>query len=695
MNKLILLSLAILTVACMGPAREDPYLWLEDVDGVKALEFIDTQNKATLDRLSGLQNYMDIYNKSLAIYTSTEKLAYPTIYGDYIYSFWTAVDHERGIWRRTSFQEYLTENPNWDELLDLDELARHDSTHWVLNGVTGLCPTYDLFLVYLSEGGSDATIVREFDVRKKKFVDDGFKLDESDATVEYIDRDNVLVSTDFGPNTLTRSGHPRQVRIWKRGTPLERAQLIHEGESTDIEIKGYMLGDQDRRYLLVDQDISTYVTHTFAWIDNKLIRLDIPDNYGIPAILRDQLILDLKEDWEVDGKTYKQGNLLSLNFSELLQGRKEIQTLVQPTDSTSIFDVTSTATRLLVNLLTNVSNKLYLYSFSNGQWTREQVQAPNLGSLNVTTTDVNSDRYFIEYENFLTPTSLYVGDARHNTLRQCSSLPASFDGSKYKVDQYKAVSKDGTPIPYFMVSSTNMIRDGGNPTLVYAYGGFELSEVPFYSGTIGVAWLEKGGVFVQANVRGGGEFGPEWHQAGMKEKKQNVIDDLHAVAEDLVNRKITSKRNLGIMGGSNGGLLVGNAFTQQPELYHAVVCIAPLLDMKRYTQLGAGASWVGEYGDPGKAEEWEYLSKLSPYHQLRKGMKYPEVFFYTSSNDDRVHPAHARKMAAKMMDMGYAAYFYENREGGHGGFSIATQRAQSTALQYSYLLLKLQRTSTN
>jgi prolyl oligopeptidase len=689
MKTFILFSLAILAGSSMLRAQSDSYLWLEEIEGERALEFVAKQNKATVDRLSKLSEYERIYSKSLEIYNSADKIPYPKVYGQYVYNFWKDKDHLRGIWRRASKQNYVSRNPEWEVLLDLDELSKRDNAKWVFEGVSGLHPTYNLFLVYLSDGGGDAAIVREFDVNKKEFVENGFSVGEAQTGAEYVDENTVLISTDFGKNSLTTSEYPRQVRIWKRGTSLGDAQIIFEGDTTDVEAKGYIVRDNLTNYILIDQDVSTYATHTYAWVNNKLPRLDIPDNHGISAIQNNQLILQLFEDWTVNRTTYKQGSLLSLNFTALVNGKKEIQVVVKPDEFTSIYDVSHTKNRLLVNLLTNVKNELYTYWFSNGKWEKEKVKAPDFGTLEVTSTDEVSDQYFFEFENFLIPTTLFVGDAQEKTFQLCKALPAFFDGTKYRFEQNKATSKYGTLIPYFVVSSNRMDSNGSNPTLLHAYGGFGSSEVPFYSGVIGNTWLENGGVFVLANVRGGGEFGPQWHQAGIKEKKQNTFDDFHAVAEDLISRKITSNKNLGILGGSNGGLLVGVAFTERPELYNAVVCIAPLLDMQRYTKLLGGASWIGEYGEPDKPDEWQYLKKYSPYHNLKKGIKYPEVFFYTSTKDDRVHPGHARKMAAKMIDMGYPIFFYENTEGGHSGSSTNEQRARANALEYSYLWMRL------
>lgn len=684
-----MLSMLISAICFGSNAQEDPFKWLEEVEGDRALDFVKKQNKITEDRLSTHKVYQEIYSKSLEIYNSPDKIAYPTVNGDFIYNFWQDKEHVRGIWRRASKQSYESGSPDWEVLLDLDEMSKKDNIQWVFKGASGLHPTYDLFLVNLSKGGGDAVEIREFDVNRKAFVEGGFLIEESKGGAGFLDRNTVIVSTDFGDNTMTTSGYPRQARIWKRGTPLQTAKLVYEAEKTDMGSWGGQLRDGAESYTLITKYITIFTSHTYIWVNDKLVKLDIPEDAAPSGLLNNQLVLNLKSDWSVNGVTYPQGTLVSLDFKELIKGQKKIQVILQPDALTSVQEVSSTKSKLLVNLLTNVKSELYIYSFDNGKWESEKVDAPDFGTIGLAATDELSDEYYFTFTNFLTPTTLFIANAGDNTFEAFKSLPAYFDGSKYQVQQFQAKSKDGTMVPYFVVSSKSAKLDGRNPTLLYAYGGFELSQVPSYSGTTGTGWLENGGVYVLANIRGGGEFGPKWHQAGLKEKRQNVYDDFHAVAEDLISRKITSNKNLGIFGGSNGGLLVGVAFTQRPDLYQAVVCAVPLLDMQRYSQLLAGASWMGEYGDPDKPEEWAFIKKYSPYHNLKEGVSYPEVYFFTSTKDDRVHPGHARKMAAKMMDMGYPVLYYENMEGGHAGSSTNEQRAKSTALMYSYLLMKL------
>lgn len=689
----ILILLAILSSIIVS-AQNDPYLWLEEVDSEKALEFVQNQNRITVDNLCKVKEYKNIYTKCLEIYNSKDRIAYPSIYGEYIYNFWQNKEHVRGIWRRSLKEKYINNNPEWEVLLDLDEMSMKDSVKWVYKGVNGLYPDYNRFIIRLSKGGGDATVKMEFDVEKKKFVENGFYIKESKSRVRYLDENTLLLSSDLDENEKTTSGYPRRVRLWERGTLLKESEIIYEGDTTDVISYGFTLRDGSEKYTMIGCRKTFYSGNTFAWVENKAIKLNIPNDCENHGILNNQLIIDLKSDWKVNEKIYKQGTLVSLDFKALLKGSIEIQLILQPDEFTSVSSVSRTKNKLLINLLTNVKSELHTYSFNNGKWNNKKVNAPEFGTISVIDTDEFSDKYFFTFKNFLTPTTLYFADAQNNDLKPCKSLPAYFDAGKYDVKQFTAKSKDGTLIPYFVVSPKNMKKNGENPTLLYAYGGFEISSRPFYSSTLGTAWFENGGVFVLANIRGGGEFGPKWHQAGLKEKRQNIYDDFHAVAEDLIEKKITSPKKLGIEGGSNGGLLVGVAFTQRPDLYNAVVCKVPLLDMKRYNKLLAGASWIGEYGNPDIPEEWNYIKEYSPYHNLKKDVEYPEVFFTTSTRDDRVHPAHARKMVSKMVDMGHPVYYYENTEGGHAGSSTNEQWAKSNALVYSYLLMKLKHTST-
>lgn len=688
MKKSIVAFLFLFTNIYTVTAQEDPYLWLEEVDGKKALDFVEKQNKLTTDVLMQQKEYQDIYTKSLAVLNDTDKIAYPGIYGDLIYNFWTDKEHVRGIWRRTTKASYATKNPVWETLLDVDAMSKDENVKWVFKGAQGLYPNYDKFLVSLSNGGGDAVVVKEFDAVTKKFMPTGFSLPESKTNISYIDANTVIVGTNFGEGSMTTSGYPRVVKIWKRGTKISEAKTIYEGDATDVSDSGHIMRDGKINYLVVGKGETFYTSKSFVMVNDKLVKLDLPDDSQANGILNNQLIVSLKSDWTVNGKTYKQGSAVSLNFTSLIKGTKDIQLIYEPDTFSSVAEITTTKSLLLVNILNNVKSELYSYAFTNGKWSKTKINAPEFGTISINATDEFSDNYYFNYQNFLSPTSLYSANAKNNSVVKVKSLKEYFDGSKYKIEQFKMKSKDGEMIPYFVISSKNIKYNGTNPTLLNAYGGFEVSMEPFYSGVIGEAWLEKGGVFVLANIRGGGEFGPKWHQAGLKEKRQNIYNDFHGVAEDLIAKKITSSQHLGIMGGSNGGLLMGVAFTQRPDLYNAVVCQVPLLDMQRYNKLLAGASWMGEYGNP-DTSDWEFIKKYSPYQNVKKDTKYPEVFFMTSTRDDRVHPGHARKMAAKMIDFGDKIYYYENTEGGHGGSSTNEQRAKFYALYYSYLWMKL------
>ncbi len=666
---------------------EDPYMWLENVDSEKALEWVEKWNEKSLDVLTSQEDYQQLYEQNLEILNSTDRIASPSIYGDYIYNFWQDQEHERGIWRRTPRESYIAGNPQWEILLDVDELSAKDDVKWVFKGATGLFPYYNRFLVSLSKGGGDAVIIREFDVNSKSFVEDGFYIPEAKGSASWIDNNTLMVSTDFGEG-VTTSGYPTQVKIWKRGTDLQDAKEVFKGREEDMGIWGYTVPTENKVYKFITHRTSFYEGSYYFVENDKLVKPKLPEDIALTTIFDDKVIFQLKSAWEINNNTFDQGSVISIPYNDLMAGENNFELVVEPDERSSITSINSTKDRLLVNMLVNVKNELYVCNYSNG-WKKEKIKAPDFGAISLGSADEFSNGYFFYFQNFLEPSTLYYGNAESGKFSAVQSLPHWFDTGKFEVKQFEAVSKDGTRIPYFVVHAKNMKMDGENPTLLYAYGGFEVPRIPSYSAITGSNWLEKGGVYVLANIRGGGEFGPKWHQAGLKENRQRVYDDFHSVAEDLIERKITSSEKLGIYGGSNGGLLVGVAFTQRPDLYEAVVSAVPLLDMKRYNKLLAGASWMAEYGNPDIPEEWEFIKEYSPYHNLAKGKDYPEVFFTTSTRDDRVHPGHARKMVAKMNEMGYDVYYFENMEGGHAGASTNQQSAQRYALLYSYLKMKL------
>jgi prolyl oligopeptidase len=687
---MLIISFMLATGVSSGLIDEDPYIWLEDVHGSKAIKWVEEKNRESLDYISGHPKYQEIYTKNLAIYNSADRIPVPSILGDFIYNFWQDPEHERGIWRRTLREKYLEGNPEWDILLDLDEMSREDGVKWVFKGASGLFPEYSRFMVSLSKGGADATVTREFDVNDKTFVEDGFQLPEAKGAVSWLDENTLFVASDFGEGTVTTSGYPRQLRLWRRGQPASEAPVIFDGKTSDVLISGSVINKPEGQYAIIRRVITFYTSHYYVFNNNGLIKLDIPEDVNLVDILQGQLILELKSDWKSGTKIFRQGSLVSSDYARLLKGEKKVTSILEPGHRSSISLASASRNKLIVSVLENVSSELYSYAFNGDQWTGTRIETPEMGTINIGSVSVFSDEYFFLYQNFLTPSSLYFVN-QEGRLKTIYSLPDFFDAEKYQVWQHEAESSDGTKVPYFVLGPKNMEHNGKNPTLLYAYGGFEISMLPSYSAITGNSWLEQGGVYVLANIRGGGEFGPRWHQSGLKENRQRVFDDFHAVAEDLINKRITTGSHLGIQGGSNGGLLVAAAFTQRPELYGAVVCQVPLLDMKRYHKLLAGASWMGEYGNPDIPEEWEYIKKHSPYHNLSEKQDYPPVFFTTSTRDDRVHPGHARKMVAKMQDMGHIVHYYENMEGGHAGASTNEQRAMTSALGFTYLLMNLQR----
>jgi prolyl oligopeptidase len=575
-------------------------------------------------------------------------------------------------------------------VIDLDALAAAESENWVWHGADCLRPGYERCLVSLSRGGADASVVREFDLAAKAFVKDGFFLPEAKSSAGWLDRDHLYVGTDFGPGSMTTSGYPRIARVWRRGTPLAAAETIYEGKPEDVSITAFRDHARGFERDLVVRGITFYSDETFLRRDGRLVKIDKPDSANA-NVWREWLLLDLREDWTVAGRTYPAGALLAADLEAFLRGGRELAVLFEPTERKSLAGYSSTKRHLLVNELDNVRNRVFVLTPKDGTWAREALPGtPDLGTVTAEAVDEDeSDDYFLTITDYLTPTSLSIGTVGAAAPSKLKQLPSFFDARGLHVEQHETASRDGTRVPYFQVSRRSLALDGKSPTLLYGYGGFEVPLVPGYSAGVGAAWLEKGGVFVVANIRGGGEFGPRWHQAALKANRHRAFEDFAAVAEDLVRRRVTSTPHLGIQGGSNGGLLVGNMLTMRPDLWGAVVCQVPLLDMRRYHQLLAGASWMGEYGDPDDPKEWEFIRTFSPYHNLTDGVRYPPTLFTTSTRDDRVHPAHARKMVARMLEAGQPVLYYENVEGGHGGAANNKQTAFMNALAYAFLWQKL------
>jgi prolyl oligopeptidase len=671
-----------------GQSNDDAFQWLEDVSSEKALAWAKEHNAKSTAVLEARPEYKPIYARTLQILDSKEKIPTPELLGETVYNFWRDDAHERGLWRRTTLASYRTATPQWETVLDVDALAKADGKAWVFHGADCLAPDYVRCMVSLSPGGSDAAERREFDTKTKQFVPGGFSLPEAKSNVGWKDADTLWVGTDFGPGTMTSSGYPRLVKLWKRGTPLASARTVFECKPEDVGTSGRTEILSDGRYDLVTRTPAFFRQEAFLLLGDRLVKLDLPEDARIRAFFRDRLLFSLRSDWTAGGKTYREGSLLAGTVDDVLRGVRRFDVLFEPSARVSLAGVDRTKDRVLLETLDNVRSRITALSLEGGSWKRSEIPTPGVGTADLSATSDETETFFFTYQDFSTPVSLWLSE-KGGEPAKVKTMPAFFDATGVTTEQFEATSKDGTKIPYFVVRPKGAKKDGTAPTLLYGYGGFEVSEVPHYSGTVGSAWLSRGGVYVLANIRGGGEFGPAWHKAAVKDQHIHNFEDFSAVARDLSARKITSARHLGIMGGSQGGLLVGGTMALYPDLFHAVVAQVPLADMKRFNHLLAGASWMAEYGDPDKPEDWAYIQTWSPFQLLKPDAKYPTPFFWTNTRDDRVHPAHARKMVAKLEAQGHPVYYFENTEGGHGSGAVNKQTAQVTALQYAYLWMML------
>ena len=702
------LSLSLVTAAFTCPARadettsdstkkvsdvtekEDPYLWLEDVTGEKALNWVKERNAKTQSQFEANPEFNKLKDDLLEILNSKERIPFVTKFGDHYYNFWRDEKNERGVWRRTTLEEYRQASPKWEVVLDLDAVAAAENENWVWSGAQLLRPGYKLALISLSRGGADATVTREFDMETKSFVKDGFYRPEAKGSLGWIDENNVFVSTDFGEGSMTTSGYPRLAKRWKRGTPMDKAELIYEGVPTDMSVSAIHDDTPGFERNFVSRNLAFYNDELY-WLnpEGKLIKIDAP-NTANKNVIREYLTLELRDAWEVEGNKYAAGSLIVIKFDDFIAGKRKFDVAFEPSENTSLASYGATKDHFYINVLEDVKNRIYVLTPTPDGWKREPLNgAPQFGTISVSAVDSDeSNDYFLTVTDYITPTTLMMGSIG-KAPEKLKQLPAYFDASDLEITQNFATSDDGTRVPYFMVGKKNLKMDGSNPTLLYGYGGFEISLTPSYSGSVGRAWLTQGGVYVVANIRGGGEYGPRWHQAALKANRLRAYEDFAAVAKDLVQRGVTKPERLGIQGGSNGGLLVGNMFTLYPNLFSAAVCQVPLLDMKRFHLLLAGASWMAEYGNPDKEGEWDFIKTYSPYQNVQANTKYPTVLFTTSTRDDRVHPGHARKMMARMEEQGHTVKYYENIEGGHGGSANNKQAAYMQALAYSFLKQQL------
>jgi prolyl oligopeptidase len=671
------------------PGAQDPYLWLEDVHGAKALDWVKTQNAKSTAVLQADADYQKDYDAILKVLDATDRIPYGELDHQYVFNFWQDAQHPKGIWRRTSIADYTNAAPAWDVLLDVDKLALDDHENWVWKGAD-CTPSLKRCLLTLSRGGGDAAVVREFDLATKSFVKDGFELTEAKSQITWLDEDAVLFGTDFGPGSMTSSGYPRVVKIWKRGEPMANARTVYEGKESDVASAGVVFHNPVGTIAVIQRAV-TFFTSEYFWLasDGTSRQLPLPPGADLKGAQGDNLLFTLREDWSPPGEApIRKGSLVACRAQA---GEKAVRiataVLYTPDAHSSIDEVAAGRDAVYVSINHDVTGSIHVFRRgANQAWSESALALPGGGSTHIVSANDWGPEAQFRFESYTTPTTLYAtaGDGAPAPIK---SLPARFDATGLATEQFFATSQDGTRVPYFVTRSRSLT--GPAPTVLYGYGGFEVSLTPSYSANFGMLWLTRGGVYVVANIRGGGEYGPAWHQAALLENRQKAYDDFQAVAMDLVKRGITTAKQLGIMGGSNGGLLVSANMVERPDLFGAVVCQVPLVDMIRYTHIGAGASWEAEYGDPDRPADRAWIMKYSPYQNVKKAKRYPPVFFVTATSDDRVTPVHARKMAARMEEQGHTVLFYENTDGGHAAAADHRQAAEMWALSFVYLKQRL------
>ncbi|MGE5697571.1 MAG: prolyl oligopeptidase family serine peptidase [Candidatus Sericytochromatia bacterium] len=669
---------------------DDPYLWLEDITGEAALEWVRAHNEPTLAELCNVR-FEQFRAEALDVLDTDARIPYVVRRGDYLYNFWRDAEHPRGLWRRTTLAQYRRETPDWDVLIDVDALAAAEDENWVWAGANVIEPDHSLALISLSRGGADAAVEREFDLDTRKFVDDGFVVAEAKTTIDWEDHDTVLLGTDFGDGSLTDSGYPRLVKRWRRGESLADAELVFSGTHVDVSIGASVDRTPGFERTLVYRSIDFYNTEIYELrsdarssrnrrIDSEFIRIDAPTDASL-SVHRQWLLIELRSHWYTAAGQYSAGSLLAADYEEFLAGTTQLRVVFEPDEHTCLNHYAWTRDRLVVVTLVDVASRVELVT--PGEWSRKPVTGlPDATNTVIVAADRLGDEFFLDSSGFDRPSCLLRGVAG-GMLEVVKSSPEFFDTEDVYVAQYFATSADGTRVPYFVVGHRD--ANGPGPTLLGGYGGFEVARTPGYDGVLGRLWLARGGTYVLANIRGGGEYGPTWHTQAMRAGRHRVTEDFAAVAEDLVNRGITTVAQLGAAGGSNGGLLMGVMLTRYPELFGALVCSVPLLDMRRFHLLLAGASWVAEYGNPDEPGDWEFIEKYSPYHNVSADRRYPPVLITTSTRDDRVHPGHARKMTAALEAAGHHVRYYENIEGGHAGAADNKQAAFKSALMFEFL----------
>lgn len=679
-------------LAAQDSDADDPYIWLEEIQGEKALAKVDQWNADTEHLLTAAPEYPIAKAWAKQILDDTRQIAMPdAIMGEHVTNLWRDADNPRGLWRIASLESYMAGAPEWRVLIDVDQLGKDESQSWVWHGANCFAPDYARCLVSLSPGGTDADVVREFDVTTGAFVEDGFTLPEAKSNVAWYDKDTLFVGTDEGAGSLTDSGYPRLVKLWQRGTEFSEARQIAEGEQADISVSGFSVLDGETRWRFVNRSPSFW-TNRFSLVkdDGSTIGLPLPEDAEFEAVLGGFVIAKLNSAFETAAGTEQPGALLAWSLDSVMRGEPSAPSVVfRPSETQAIEQVAASETRLWVKVLDDVSGKLIELTPGTAGWTARAMALPANSTIQIAETTGKGDTALVTVENMLTPPTLWAVPSA-GEAQAIDSEPAQFDAGKFTVEQRFATSKDGTKVPYYLVRPKGV--EGPLPTLIHAYGGFRAAQTPKYltaepyrSGPLGLFWLESGNAYVLANIRGGGEYGPHWHEDALREKRQNSFDDFHAVADDLVTHRLASPRRIAASGRSNGGVLVGAVANQRPDLYGAIISGSPLIDMRRYNKLLAGASWMAEFGNPDVAEDWAFMKEWSPYQNMSEKPGVPAAFYYLSTLDDRVHPGHARKAAAKHEAFGQTFYYHEYREGGHSVGSDHEEDAKRAALLLAYL----------
>jgi len=683
----------MLILSAEAKQADDPYLWLEEVEGEKALEWVRAQNAESLAVLEADPRFQPMLAEAKEILNSTARIPDGAIHNGQVYNFWQDADHVRGLWRRASVKSYRSGAPDWETVLDYDKLAADEGRNWVAGAIACLYPAYAHCMVELSDGGKDAGYWREFNTETKTFVENGFALAEAKSNLDWADADTLIVGADMGEGSLTDSGYPRTLRVWRRGQALDQAELIFEGEKTDVSTFPRIEHDGDRTHLFAQRGVTFFESEYYysPGVGEPLAKLDIPGGADLFGVLDGRAIFLLRTPMTKGDASFKVGAIVAYELST-----GDVETVFEPSASQAVDDgsVNIGKSSLILKYLEDVSGKAARLTRDrkSGKWAAAAIALPANGVVKTISAGGGTDDAIFSYESQTSPNALYYV-TRKNKVRKIMEAPSFYDAAGVVVEQRFATSRDGTRVPYFIMAKESVLKAGNAPTIQYGYGGFLNPILPVYyedpsrpqhGALAGKLWVSRGGALVISNIRGGSEYGPQWHSAALKENRQKSFDDFIAISEDLIRTGVTTPEKLGAIGRSNGGLLMGAILTQRPDLYAAIDCGVPLFDMKRYNKLLAGASWMAEYGDPDIPEEWAYISKYSPYQNLKKGVDYPKVFFYTSTKDDRVHPGHARKAVAKMTELGHKPFYYENIEGGHGGTANQDQLAYRTALEYAY-----------